>query len=103
MDALTEMKNQKFSPILPTQQKFTWLSKLIYIHQYIILYSNYLLDLLNFSDGGIIDPKALTQNTAHVYVFQQTVYSVDLVHVDIVKNKNSYYKIQVLESNDKTE
>lgn len=55
------------------------------------------------TDGGIVDPKVKLQNSTHVYVECGIVYSVDLVLVDIIQNKNSYHKLQILESNDKTE
>lgn len=57
--------------------------------------------IIIITGGGIVDPRTQMEDITHVYV-NDVVYSVDLIHVDIVQNKNSYYKIQILESIDRT-
>ncbi|XP_075170486.1 poly [ADP-ribose] polymerase-like, partial [Haematobia irritans] len=58
---------------------------------------------LKIKDGLAVDPDSGLENVAHVYVSRnKDNYNVVLGRVDLQSNKNSYYKIQVLES-DKNE
>lgn len=50
------------------------------------------------SDGKVIDPDSGLVGRAHVYSVNRLVYSVNLINVDLPAGKNSYYKIQLLES-----
>ncbi|RWR99229.1 Poly [ADP-ribose] polymerase 1-like protein, partial [Dinothrombium tinctorium] len=50
--------------------------------------------------GLVVDPDSGLDHVAHVYKDQNGPYSVVLAKVDIVSNKNSYYKIQLLESDE---
>ena len=49
-------------------------------------------------NGSAIDPQSGLQDIAHVYRQDGVLYSSVLSYTDIQKNKNSFYKIQVLES-----
>lgn len=66
--------------------------------------SNQIYCIFDILDGGAVDPECGLEDNAHVY--RQTIdrrqinSSVVLGLVDIEKNKNCYYRIQLLESND---
>lgn len=53
-------------------------------------------------DGAVIDPDSGLEDEAHVYKANEKLYSVALDLVDLTphKDKNSYYKLQLLESDD---
>lgn len=53
---------------------------------------------LLLKDGTVVDPKSKLQSTTHVYRKDKVLYSCVLGLTDIQKNKNSFYKLQVLES-----
>lgn len=59
---------------------------------------------LLFIDGCAVDPECGLEDNAHVYCRlidgNQVNFSVILGLVDIDNDKNSYYRIQLLESND---
>lgn len=61
-----------------------------------------ILKLFNFhlplSDGTAVDPDSGLEDEAHVYCEGNLKYFAILNLVDIAKDKNSYYKIQLLES-----
>ncbi|XP_033328280.2 poly-(ADP-ribose) polymerase [Megalopta genalis] len=52
---------------------------------------------LQLKDGGTVDPDSELQDVAHVYQKGKNKYTVTLVLTDIQTQKNSYYKLQVLE------
>ncbi|XP_041564508.1 poly [ADP-ribose] polymerase isoform X2 [Drosophila elegans] len=52
-------------------------------------------------DGLAVDPDSGLEDIAHVYVESKDKYSIVLGLTDIQRNKNSFYKLQLLES-DKT-
>lgn len=51
-------------------------------------------------DGTAVDPDSKLEDIAHVFCEGKTKYFAILCNVDIAKDKNSYYKIQLLESDD---
>lgn len=51
-------------------------------------------------DGTAVDPDSGLEDIAHVYSERNLKYFAILGLVDIAKDKNSYYKIQLLESDD---
>lgn len=55
-------------------------------------------------DGGVVDLECGLEENAHVYSATvnnaKVYYSVILGLVDIERNKNSFYRMQLLESND---
>lgn len=53
---------------------------------------------MKLKNGTAIDPESGLQDIAHVYRLDKTLYTSVLCYTDIQKNKNSYYKLQVLES-----
>lgn len=53
-----------------------------------------------YIDGTAVDPDSGLQDVAHVYCEGKLKYFAVLCCVDIAKDKNSYYKIQLLESDD---
>lgn len=53
---------------------------------------------IKLKNGSAIDPDSGLQDVAHVYRQDGTLYTSTLSFTDIQKNKNSYYKLQVLES-----
>lgn len=67
-----------------------------------LFYTFYLFDAF-FLDGTAVDPKSGLVNTCHVYVEGDTRYMAVLNNVDITQDKNSYYTLQVLEANDKSQ
>ncbi|KAJ6648922.1 Poly [ADP-ribose] polymerase, partial [Pseudolycoriella hygida] len=56
---------------------------------------------LKLVDGTAVDPDSLLGAVTHVYVNEGVKYFAILNLTDIQEDKNSYYKIQLLESNDK--
>lgn len=55
---------------------------------------------MTVKNGSAIDPKSGLSDKAHVYSRDGVLYNKVLNHVDIVKNKNSFHKLQVLQSDD---
>lgn len=57
-------------------------------------------------DGGVVDPESGLEENAKVFSIEfnkeKLFYSVILGFVDIEHNKNSYYRMQLLESNDQS-
>lgn len=49
-------------------------------------------------DGATVDSQSNLGEIAHVYVANDLIYSEVLVKVDLSENKNSNYKLQLLES-----
>lgn len=49
-------------------------------------------------DGSVVDPDSQLENIAHVYSMGNLKYYAILDLVDIAANKNSYFKLQLLES-----
>lgn len=54
--------------------------------------------IVRFSGGGVVDPDSGKQNVAHVFCKNALNYCAILALVDINANKNSYFKMQLLES-----
>lgn len=54
--------------------------------------------MVKIKDGLAIDPQSGLQDIAHVCREGETIYSVVLNKVDLIRNKNSYYKMQILEA-----
>lgn len=52
---------------------------------------------LKLKGGGVVDPDSGLEDKAHVLKAKDTLYSVVLGIVDIQNDKNSYYKMQILE------
>lgn len=50
--------------------------------------------------GGTVDPDSNLENLAHILRENGTIYNAVLNLVNLKGNKNSYYKLQVLESNE---
>lgn len=53
---------------------------------------------LKLKSGGAVDPDSGLQNTAHIYQNGKDKYTAVLGLTDIQKQKNSYYNLQILES-----
>ncbi|XP_055386145.1 poly [ADP-ribose] polymerase [Condylostylus longicornis] len=53
---------------------------------------------LKLKGGSAVDPDSGLQDSTHVYKKGDNIYNAVLGLTDIQKNKNSYYKVQVLES-----
>ncbi len=58
---------------------------------------------LKVKDGVAVDPDSNLEDVAHVYRDGDDVYNVALSLTDLQSGKNSYYKLQVLESDNKSE
>ncbi|XP_013111859.1 poly [ADP-ribose] polymerase [Stomoxys calcitrans] len=57
---------------------------------------------LKIKDGSAVDPDSGLEDIAHIYTSRnKDKYNVVLGKVDLQKNKNSYYKLQLLESDNK--
>lgn len=56
---------------------------------------------VSISDGAVVDPDSGLEDIAHVYREDKLKYFAILGKVDIQKDKNSYYKLQLLESDSK--
>uniref|UniRef100_A0A182ST04 NAD(+) ADP-ribosyltransferase n=1 Tax=Anopheles maculatus TaxID=74869 RepID=A0A182ST04_9DIPT len=52
---------------------------------------------LQVKSGLIVDPDSNLADRAHVYKYNRTIYNCVLNKVDIQADKNSFYKLQVLE------
>lgn len=52
-------------------------------------------------DGAVVDPDSGLEDLAHVYGEGKLKYFAILGKVDIQSDKNSYYKLQLLESDSK--
>lgn len=57
---------------------------------------------LKLKDGLAVDPDSGLEDQAHVYKNGKDIYNAALSITDIQKDKNSFYKLQVLESDKKT-
>lgn len=53
---------------------------------------------LTLKEGSAVDPASKLDKEAHVYRLKETLYSSVLGLTDIERNKNSYFKLQVLQS-----
>lgn len=53
---------------------------------------------VKLKNGSAVDPQAGLDDIAHVYRHDGVLYTSVLSYTDITKNKNSYYKLQVLQS-----
>ena len=56
---------------------------------------------MKLKGGGYVDPDSELENKAHVYKAKDALWSVVLGAVDIQHDKNSYYKLQMLEHDKK--
>ena len=56
---------------------------------------------LQVKSGLVVDPDSGLADKAHVYKFHDVIYNCVLNKVDIQKDKNSFYKMQVLEGDTK--
>ena len=56
---------------------------------------------LKLKGGGVVDPDSGLEKKAHVLKKKDTLYSVVLGAVSIQDDKNSYYKLQILEHDKK--
>lgn len=52
-------------------------------------------------DGFAVDPESGLEDKAHIYKEGKLVYNAILNKVDLLQNKNSYYKIQLLQHDNK--
>jgi hypothetical protein len=52
---------------------------------------------MTMKDGGFVDPESKLEHKAHVLKIKDTLYSVVLGAVSIQTDKNSFYKLQILE------
>ena len=57
---------------------------------------------LKVKGGAAVDPASGLENSAHVLQEKGGILSVVLGMVDIVRGTNSYYKLQLLESDKNT-
>lgn len=57
---------------------------------------------LQLKDGGAVDPDSGLSDSAHVLTYGGKLYNCVMGMVDITKGTNSYYKLQLLESDKKT-
>ncbi|XP_034248574.1 poly [ADP-ribose] polymerase [Thrips palmi] len=53
---------------------------------------------LKLKDGSAVDPDSGLEDRAHVYKDGKTIYNAALSITDIQKDKNSFYKLQILEA-----
>lgn len=53
---------------------------------------------MTVKDGSAVDPDSGLEDKAHVYCYHGVKYNIVLGITDVLKNKNSYYKLQLLES-----
>jgi poly [ADP-ribose] polymerase len=53
---------------------------------------------LKVKGGAAVDPDSKLEDVAHVYKRKDDIYNAVLGMTDIQSGKNSYYKLQVLES-----
>ena len=53
---------------------------------------------LQLKGGAVVDPDSKLVDIAHVYKNEHGIYNAALCKTDIQGSKNSYYKLQVLES-----
>ena len=56
---------------------------------------------MKLKGGGFVDPDSGLQDKAHVLKVRDALYSVVLGSVNIQADKNSYYKLQILEHDKK--
>lgn len=60
--------------------------------------SNETIKKVTLKDGLAVDPDSQLEKVAHVYRKGNDIYSVVLSLTDVQAGKNSYYKMQILES-----
>lgn len=53
---------------------------------------------IKFKEGTVVDPRSKLVDTTHVYKYRDTLFDSVLSLTDIQRDKNSYFKLQVLES-----
>lgn len=53
------------------------------------------------ADGTAVDPDSGLVDSTHVYISGKTKYFAILCNTDIQRDKNSYYKLQLLEAENK--
>lgn len=56
---------------------------------------------LKLKNGGAVDPDSGLEDVAHIFTQGKTKWFAILNNIDIQRDKNSYYKIQLLESDNK--
>lgn len=63
--------------------------------------SNKTVEKVTLKDGLVVDPDSKLEKVAHVYRSGKDAYSTVLNLADVQTGKNSYYKMQILESDNK--
>lgn len=63
--------------------------------------SNESVKKVTVKDGLAVDPDSKLEQIAHVYRKGNDIYNFVLSLVDVQSDKNSYYKMQILESDKK--
>lgn len=53
---------------------------------------------IKFKEGTVVDPRSKLVDTTHVYKYKDTLFESVLCLIDIQKDRNSYFKLQVLET-----
>lgn len=53
---------------------------------------------INLKRGNVVDYRSKLNRKAHIYMYKKVLYSSTLSFTDIEQDKNSYFKLQVLES-----
>lgn len=56
---------------------------------------------LTLKDGIAVEPQSELQHKAHVYKNNNEVWNANLCLSDVQTGKNSYYKLQLLQSDNK--
>lgn len=79
-------------------EKYFKATSMVYLRFHTKILSVFVID----GDCDLVDPDSGLKNQAHVYYDREKhlKYSAVLVLVDIEFNKNSYYRLQLLETND---
>ena len=79
--------------------KFNWKEKLLVVTKTSSALKQNLV--FKLKEGGVVDPESKLVKNTHVSTTNGTVFSVVLSSVSSTDDRNSYYKIQILEEDTK--
>lgn len=93
-----------YTKSLPQKITYKWKGEQYSSLKYSSIYGKPINKIYLIVDGCVVDPECGLEDNARVYCQKQQgreiKYSVNLVLVNIEDDKNSYYRMQLLQSNE---
>lgn len=103
-DVAAQREAEFYTKSLPEKMTHKWKGDWTWDFMCCSALSKLIFTQLIYLDGGVVDPECGLEENAHVYSATingaKVFYSVILGLVDIECNKNSFYRMQLLASND---